>query len=160
MDTLSKDQSVLLEASGLAVGLPDGLMGNSEVGHYTIGTGRVSYQVCALCMCVCAFVSYFLPYVCVYVRCVSVRVCMCVVYVYVCVCVCVCAFVSYSLPAGHCVHQPSTGGENPGEQAEPGRCLSSCQAGQWEAASPGLGMPCRVTAELCGVCQCVAWCVE
>lgn len=30
---------------GLAVGLPDGLMGNSEVGHYTIGTGRVSYQV-------------------------------------------------------------------------------------------------------------------
>lgn len=27
------------------MGLPDGLMGNSEVGHFTIGTGRVSYQV-------------------------------------------------------------------------------------------------------------------
>ena len=44
MDALSQGQSMLLEASGLAVGLPDGLMGNSEVGHYTIGTGRVSYQ--------------------------------------------------------------------------------------------------------------------
>jgi len=31
----------LLEASGLAVGLPDGQMGNSEVGHMTIGSGRV-----------------------------------------------------------------------------------------------------------------------
>lgn len=30
----------LLEASGLAVGLPDGQMGNSEVGHTTIGAGR------------------------------------------------------------------------------------------------------------------------
>ncbi|MCV6607012.1 MAG: 2,3-bisphosphoglycerate-independent phosphoglycerate mutase [Campylobacterales bacterium] len=29
---------------GLAVGLPDGQMGNSEVGHMTIGSGRVSYQ--------------------------------------------------------------------------------------------------------------------
>ena len=27
------------------MGLPDGLMGNSEVGHFTIGTGRVTYQV-------------------------------------------------------------------------------------------------------------------
>lgn len=34
-----------LDASGLAVGLPEGLMGNSEVGHFTIGTGRVVYQV-------------------------------------------------------------------------------------------------------------------
>ncbi len=30
----------LLEASGLAVGLPDGQMGNSEIGHTTIGAGR------------------------------------------------------------------------------------------------------------------------
>lgn len=30
----------LLEASGLAVGLPEGQMGNSEVGHTTIGAGR------------------------------------------------------------------------------------------------------------------------
>ena len=29
----------LLEASGLAVGLPEGQMGNSEVGHTTIGAG-------------------------------------------------------------------------------------------------------------------------
>ena len=29
-----------LEASGLAVGLPAGQMGNSEVGHIHIGTGR------------------------------------------------------------------------------------------------------------------------
>lgn len=33
-----------LDASGLAVGLPDGLMGNSEVGHMNIGAGRVMYQ--------------------------------------------------------------------------------------------------------------------
>lgn len=33
-----------LEASGLAVGLPDGQMGNSEVGHMNIGAGRVVYQ--------------------------------------------------------------------------------------------------------------------
>lgn len=33
-----------LDASGLAVGLPDGLMGNSEVGHLNIGAGRVIYQ--------------------------------------------------------------------------------------------------------------------
>lgn len=34
----------LLDASGLAVGLPAGQMGNSEVGHLTIGAGRVLYQ--------------------------------------------------------------------------------------------------------------------
>ncbi len=34
----------LIEASGLAVGLPDGQMGNSEVGHTNIGAGRVVYQ--------------------------------------------------------------------------------------------------------------------
>ena len=33
-----------LEASGEAVGLPDGQMGNSEVGHLNIGSGRVIYQ--------------------------------------------------------------------------------------------------------------------
>ena len=33
-----------LEASGEAVGLPPGQMGNSEVGHLTIGSGRVLYQ--------------------------------------------------------------------------------------------------------------------
>ena len=31
---------VMLETSGMAVGLPDGQMGNSEVGHMTIGSGR------------------------------------------------------------------------------------------------------------------------
>jgi 2,3-bisphosphoglycerate-independent phosphoglycerate mutase len=34
----------LLKASGLAVGLPEGQMGNSEVGHLTMGAGRVLYQ--------------------------------------------------------------------------------------------------------------------
>ncbi|MEX2567257.1 MAG: 2,3-bisphosphoglycerate-independent phosphoglycerate mutase [Cyclobacteriaceae bacterium] len=33
-----------LDASGLAVGLPVGQMGNSEVGHMNIGAGRVVYQ--------------------------------------------------------------------------------------------------------------------
>jgi 2,3-bisphosphoglycerate-independent phosphoglycerate mutase len=33
-----------LEASGLAVGLPEGQMGNSEVGHMNIGAGKVVYQ--------------------------------------------------------------------------------------------------------------------
>jgi 2,3-bisphosphoglycerate-independent phosphoglycerate mutase len=33
----------LLEASGEAVGLPEGQMGNSEVGHTTIGAGRIIY---------------------------------------------------------------------------------------------------------------------
>lgn len=33
-----------LKASGLAVGLPEGVMGNSEVGHLNIGAGRVVYQ--------------------------------------------------------------------------------------------------------------------
>jgi 2,3-bisphosphoglycerate-independent phosphoglycerate mutase len=34
----------LLQASGLAVGLPDGQMGNSEVGHLHIGAGRLAPQ--------------------------------------------------------------------------------------------------------------------
>jgi len=33
-----------LDASGRAVGLPDGIMGNSEVGHLTMGAGYVQYQ--------------------------------------------------------------------------------------------------------------------
>ena len=33
-----------LSASGLDVGLPDGQMGNSEVGHTNIGSGRVVFQ--------------------------------------------------------------------------------------------------------------------
>lgn len=33
-----------LEASGLAVGLPEGQMGNSEVGHMNIGAGRIVFQ--------------------------------------------------------------------------------------------------------------------
>ena len=33
-----------LNASGNAVGLPDGIMGNSEVGHITIGSGRIVNQ--------------------------------------------------------------------------------------------------------------------
>jgi 2,3-bisphosphoglycerate-independent phosphoglycerate mutase len=33
-----------LDASGEAVGLPPGVMGNSEVGHLTLGSGRVIYQ--------------------------------------------------------------------------------------------------------------------
>ena len=33
-----------LEASGMAVGLPEGQMGNSEVGHTNMGAGRIVYQ--------------------------------------------------------------------------------------------------------------------
>ncbi|TWO25994.1 2,3-bisphosphoglycerate-independent phosphoglycerate mutase [Campylobacter insulaenigrae] len=36
--------NVLIKTSGLAVGLPEGQMGNSEVGHMCIGSGRVIYQ--------------------------------------------------------------------------------------------------------------------
>ncbi len=34
----------LIQTSGMAVGLPEGQMGNSEVGHMTLGAGRVVYQ--------------------------------------------------------------------------------------------------------------------
>ena len=37
----SRAPSTLIEASGLAVGLPEGQMGNSEVGHLNLGAGRV-----------------------------------------------------------------------------------------------------------------------
>ncbi|MGV8146535.1 MAG: 2,3-bisphosphoglycerate-independent phosphoglycerate mutase [Alkaliphilus sp.] len=44
-DLLQKKFSTTkLRASGLAVGLPEGQMGNSEVGHLNIGAGRVVYQ--------------------------------------------------------------------------------------------------------------------
>lgn len=45
MDELCKLNSHPIEAHGLHVGLPEGLMGNSEVGHLNIGAGRVVYQV-------------------------------------------------------------------------------------------------------------------
>ena len=41
---LEKYPSCFLEASGEAVGLPKGQMGNSEVGHLNIGAGRIVYQ--------------------------------------------------------------------------------------------------------------------
>ena len=41
---LSTCPHTLLDASGMAVGLPDGQMGNSEVGHTNIGAGRIVYQ--------------------------------------------------------------------------------------------------------------------
>jgi len=34
----------LVDTFGLSVGLPEGQMGNSEVGHMSIGSGRVLYQ--------------------------------------------------------------------------------------------------------------------
>jgi len=36
--------NMLIDTSGMAVGLPDGQMGNSEVGHVNLGAGRVVYQ--------------------------------------------------------------------------------------------------------------------
>jgi len=36
--------SALISTHGLSVGLPEGQMGNSEVGHMTLGTGRILYQ--------------------------------------------------------------------------------------------------------------------
>ena len=36
--------STLISGSGLDVGLPDGQMGNSEVGHVNLGAGRIVYQ--------------------------------------------------------------------------------------------------------------------
>ncbi len=43
-ELIKKYPSATLGASGLAVGLPDGQMGNSEVGHLNIGAGRIVYQ--------------------------------------------------------------------------------------------------------------------
>lgn len=41
---LKKYPHTLIGASGMDVGLPDGQMGNSEVGHTNIGAGRIVYQ--------------------------------------------------------------------------------------------------------------------
>lgn len=42
---LAKYPNSHLQTAGLAVGLPEGQMGNSEVGHMNIGAGRVVYQM-------------------------------------------------------------------------------------------------------------------
>ncbi len=45
LDEFAKDYpTAWLNASGLNVGLPEGQMGNSEVGHLNIGAGRIVYQ--------------------------------------------------------------------------------------------------------------------
>ncbi len=45
LDRIRKDMPFTeLQTSGLAVGLPEGQMGNSEVGHTNIGAGRIVYQ--------------------------------------------------------------------------------------------------------------------
>ncbi len=44
LDALSDNPHTLIATSGMAVGLPEGQMGNSEVGHMTLGAGRVVYQ--------------------------------------------------------------------------------------------------------------------
>ena len=45
LDRLEREfPATTLGASGLAVGLPEGQMGNSEVGHLNLGAGRVVYQ--------------------------------------------------------------------------------------------------------------------
>lgn len=41
---LANNPNTLINTSGLNVGLPDGQMGNSEVGHLNLGAGRVVYQ--------------------------------------------------------------------------------------------------------------------
>ncbi|MFC6671173.1 2,3-bisphosphoglycerate-independent phosphoglycerate mutase [Marinobacterium aestuariivivens] len=41
---LAGNPNARIETSGMAVGLPDGQMGNSEVGHMNIGAGRTVYQ--------------------------------------------------------------------------------------------------------------------
>ena len=45
VDALAREfPSTALETSGLSVGLPEGQMGNSEVGHTNLGAGRIVYQ--------------------------------------------------------------------------------------------------------------------
>lgn len=45
LDSLMREfPTTLINASGLEVGLPEGQMGNSEVGHMNIGAGRAVYQ--------------------------------------------------------------------------------------------------------------------
>src|SRR5574344_2272459 len=41
---IAKYPNTYVQTSGLAVGLPEGQMGNSEVGHLNMGAGRIVYQ--------------------------------------------------------------------------------------------------------------------
>ncbi|MGI6005806.1 MAG: 2,3-bisphosphoglycerate-independent phosphoglycerate mutase, partial [Christensenellales bacterium] len=41
---MSRWPSTQIAASGMDVGLPEGQMGNSEVGHLNLGAGRIVYQ--------------------------------------------------------------------------------------------------------------------
>ena len=43
-DLMANYPNMLVQTSGMAVGLPDGQMGNSEVGHVNLGAGRIVYQ--------------------------------------------------------------------------------------------------------------------
>ncbi len=43
-EIMANNPSTIIHASGMDVGLPDGQMGNSEVGHTNIGAGRIVYQ--------------------------------------------------------------------------------------------------------------------
>ena len=43
-EILAKNPNTIIHTSGLEVGLPEGQMGNSEVGHTNIGAGRIVYQ--------------------------------------------------------------------------------------------------------------------
>ena len=43
-ELMKKNPTTTIYTSGLAVGLPEGQMGNSEVGHTNIGAGRIVYQ--------------------------------------------------------------------------------------------------------------------
>lgn len=45
LDKYMQGPNTIIGASGLDVGLPDGQMGNSEVGHTNIGAGRIVYQM-------------------------------------------------------------------------------------------------------------------
>ncbi len=44
MDLWNRYPHTTIAASGMDVGLPEGQMGNSEVGHLNIGAGRIVYQ--------------------------------------------------------------------------------------------------------------------
>ena len=43
-EVLKKNPNTIIHTSGIDVGLPEGQMGNSEVGHTNIGAGRIIYQ--------------------------------------------------------------------------------------------------------------------
>lgn len=53
LDKLFAGECTRLQASGEAVGLPEGQMGNSEVGHLNIGAGRVVHQELTRINCAC-----------------------------------------------------------------------------------------------------------